>query len=135
MLDAVTELLLPEMSQQRQLFLIILSDGAPSDHNDRACEHGVNVWHEDMNVPPRPAGKKALNRCNFGGKGSNCRQNVIKAVREECLQKIVRCGIHFIQGLHAVVEAVSPLSRHRCVVALWSSSVPRAALFLEQLCF
>jgi len=40
-LDKVLEILSPEKHQNSHLFLIFLSDGAPSDHNELPCEHGV----------------------------------------------------------------------------------------------
>ena len=44
-LDAVLEVLSTDAcATKRQLFLIFLSDGAPSDHTEMVCKHGVQVW-------------------------------------------------------------------------------------------
>lgn len=83
------DLLLPEMNQARQLFIIILSDGAPSDHTERVCEHGIPVWQPDCAGGVLKNGKPVLQKCRSGIK---CRQNVVEQVRKECLQKVTRWG-------------------------------------------
>lgn len=45
--DMALSLLLGDAGCQSQVFLMFLSDGAPSDHNAHACAHGFYVWQED----------------------------------------------------------------------------------------
>lgn len=46
-LDEALGLMREDAAEQKQLFLVFLSDGAPSDHTGMACPHGYNVWETD----------------------------------------------------------------------------------------
>jgi hypothetical protein len=65
--DAAIELLKQDAGATSQLFLLFLSDGAPSDHKGVACEHGVYVWDDDPQGPIGRNGKRLLQWCPFGG--------------------------------------------------------------------
>ncbi len=43
-LDKALELLQPDRDGDHQLFVLFLSDGAPSDHAFMECDHGYQVW-------------------------------------------------------------------------------------------
>ncbi len=43
-LDELTDLLRADAGRQVQVLVIFLSDGAPSDHQEFQCGHGVQVW-------------------------------------------------------------------------------------------
>lgn len=61
------ELLNEDATQHRQLFLIFLSDGAPSDHIFRSCPHGFMVWQHDPNGGVHAkSGKPKLTNCPYG---------------------------------------------------------------------
>ena len=88
-LDAVLALLRKDAQHGRQLFLLFLSDGAPSDQVGLACaEHGVLVWQE---APGRARykGKAALNTCPGGFR---CRAQVKEWLLEQCLERVTRLG-------------------------------------------
>ena len=79
-LDAALALLLADSNTQNQLFLIFLSDGAPSDHNDMACSHGSYVWKkgwdgEFIDCSPVQEGRKA------GRQALTCRRFVKDGVQ------------------------------------------------------
>mmetsp|Transcript_22384 Transcript_22384/g.54429 ORF Transcript_22384/g.54429 Transcript_22384/m.54429 type:complete len:327 (+) Transcript_22384:121-1101(+) len=102
MLDAVTDILMPETHTQRQILIMILSDGAPSDHLDRVCAHGTAIWQEASGGGTF-RGKKALRNCPWGN--ALCRQSVMKSVRSDCVQKVVRVGDIFGRDRTTVVTA------------------------------
>ena len=88
-LDAAVELLKGDAKDQRRLFLIFLSDGAPSDHVARMCSHGVCVWQDtgDGRVNPK-TGKFTLQTCPVGR--HNCRMSVRSQIPQG-EQMSVRC--------------------------------------------
>ena len=89
-LDAVLGLLYEDaVATKRQLFLIFLSDGAPSDHVDMVCKHGVQVWQ------PCPSGRMTrqnrprLQKCPTA---RECRAELKARVEKECCQRLRRIG-------------------------------------------
>lgn len=48
--DAAITMLKQDAAANSKLFLLFLSDGAPSDHTDMECPHGVAVWQPDPNA-------------------------------------------------------------------------------------
>ena len=92
-LDKVLEVLKPDKAQSSHLFLIFLSDGAPSDHNEVTCQHGAQVWQPD------PAGgmfkgKPSFNENACGSKetAKECRKAVKQYIQNECLKKMRELG-------------------------------------------
>ena len=74
-----------------QLLLMFLSDGAPSDHVERAClAHGVQVWSTDEEALTLRNGKQRLKDCPTA---QACRSDIVRKVREECCRKIVHLGV------------------------------------------
>eukprot|EP00899_Mesostigma_viride_P022201 jgi/Mesvir1/3165/Mv16331-RA.4 len=91
-LDAALELMAEDAGHSTQLFLVFLSDGAPSDHSDMVCSHGVNVWAAcpSGDVSMEHGGRLQLMTCGAGV--STCRQEIRRRVAEECLQRVRRMG-------------------------------------------
>lgn len=78
-----------------QLLVVFLSDGAPSDHKFTECIHGVPVWSE-VDSPRFILRKPPLRRCEYGlQNGVNCRANVQKKVKADCLKAIQDIGDRF----------------------------------------
>ena len=74
-----------------QLLLMFLSDGAPSDHAERACgAHGVQAWSTDEDALSLRNGKQRLKDCPTA---QACRSDITRKVREECCRKIVHLGV------------------------------------------
>ncbi|GFR40057.1 hypothetical protein Agub_g595 [Astrephomene gubernaculifera] len=94
-LDAALDLLAGDAARQSQLFLVFLSDGAPSDHTEMACTHGYYVWQPDYNAQGtyggrgQGRGKQPLQRCPIS---NACRNEVRRAVAEECVSRVRRLG-------------------------------------------
>jgi len=87
-LHKAIEILREDADRQVQLFLVLLSDGAPSDHSEQTCVHGVQVWQEGNNRV-KFKGKTALRAC-VGGQA--CRLQLKKAVEADCLARIEELG-------------------------------------------
>ena len=92
--------MLPDLNRPVQLMAVFLSDGAPSDHVFMECQHGVNVWRQEL------GGAKG----QFGrGKGSNdsqlamsecsdvkrCRQLIRQSVTAKCVELVKAMGDEF----------------------------------------
>ena len=122
-LDALTNLLLNDLNKQVQLFVIFLSDGAPSDHIELVCEHGVSVWKSPD--------------CNFFGanlplqncmQAQVCRANLQERVKLECISKIRFLGESFGRDriqLHTV--AFGPPSENYTVLQEMAKALPRSS--------
>ncbi len=63
-LDAALELMKEDAGHTNQLFLVFLSDGAPSDHTEMACPHGVRVWQPDPQGGVNVNGRPLLQKCH-----------------------------------------------------------------------
>ena len=80
-LDKALELLEGDDTALNQLFLVFLSDGAPSDHTMMDCKHGVRVWEDDpYGGIHRLTGKPKLKECP-SGLSKYCRAGLIKSVQ------------------------------------------------------
>jgi hypothetical protein len=90
-------------SADGQLFLLFLSDGAPSDHTEMTCMHDVPVWQASGFATHY--GKPKLQQCITSGV---CRASVIKNVQDECLKKIEHLGDLFGRDRVYVVSATNP---------------------------
>jgi hypothetical protein len=76
----------------RKLFLLFLSDGAPSDHSELACMHGVQVWQPDPGSAQQYRGKKNMLRTCDYERTSKCRQVVKSSVQRDCLERLTLLG-------------------------------------------
>jgi len=89
-LDKVLELF--RIDNARKLFLLFLSDGAPSDHNFLECAHGVQVWQPDLlNAKMHRSGRPSLRACG-NDSNSKCRQAVKERVQKDCLERLTKLG-------------------------------------------
>lgn len=80
---------------EAKLLILFLSDGEPSDHSERACLHGVQVWQNDgsgaVMAPLKEGGRQrqALRKC---ATHTLCRRQLRNAVHLECLRRIAQLG-------------------------------------------
>jgi hypothetical protein len=94
-LDKALEILQQDAPNRGTLMLLFLSDGAPSDHVERHCDHGVAVWKE---APVRARmqrgriGRAALNECPYSMPRWQCRQNTRNAVCTDCVKRVLQIG-------------------------------------------
>jgi hypothetical protein len=92
-LDKALEVLQADASSCRTLMLLFLSDGEPSDHLERCCEHGVAVWKEDAGQQMlRRSGRSNLNMCFARRRPWECRKTVKLEVHKECLLRVLKIG-------------------------------------------
>jgi len=89
-LDKALEILQADASNRGTLMLLFLSDGAPSDHCTRRCNHGFPVWQSTGALLRN--GKQAFRECPLASPQWQCRADVKKDVDRECLQKVVQIG-------------------------------------------
>ncbi|KXZ55301.1 hypothetical protein GPECTOR_3g436 [Gonium pectorale] len=90
-LDAALELLKGDAARGNQLFILFLSDGAPSDHVFMQCAHGYSVWQPDPHNGFLANGRPRLQECPIS-KGNSCRAALRKSVKDECVKRIRRIG-------------------------------------------
>eukprot|EP00899_Mesostigma_viride_P007668 jgi/Mesvir1/16902/Mv15772-RA.1 len=88
-LQKAIELLREDAHHNARLFVLFLSDGAPSDHNEMECSHGIQVWQADPSGRLFK-GKPALNNCWKGN--STCRRVVHDNVKADCLRAVTKLG-------------------------------------------
>ena len=129
-LDQLHDLLRRDAAHGRQLFLLFLSDGAPSDHTTIPCEHGIMVWQEmENNGLTRRAfhnGKPPLRNCCFGGRA--CRAAVQKKVTNQCAQRIQQLGDLFGRDRTYIgTVAFGPPSEDYQVLQTMAAQLPRGS--------
>jgi len=92
-LDKALEVMQADAFSCRTLMLLFLSDGEPSDHLERCCEHGVAVWKEGEGQQMlRRSGRSNLNTCFAHGLPWVCRKMVKVEVHKECLLRVLKIG-------------------------------------------
>ncbi|KXZ55302.1 hypothetical protein GPECTOR_3g437 [Gonium pectorale] len=123
-LDAALELLKGDAAHGNQLFLIFLSDGAPSDHVDMQCAHGYSVWQHD----PRGGmykGKPRLRSCPLSGA---CRAAIHKSVNDECVKRIQHIGdLLGRDRVHMHAVAFGPPTEDYAVLQSMAKALPRSS--------
>ena len=125
MQDTAIRLLSGDARRQTQLFLMFLSDGAPSDHTELACPHGVRVWQPDYSGNVMPSGKPMLQNCRFS---SACRSNVRKAVETACVKRIQQLGdLLGRDRVYVGTVAFGPPSEDYAVLQAMSAMMPRSS--------
>jgi hypothetical protein len=76
--------------------VFFVSDGAPSDHNDVACKHGVNVWQPDAYAQQlglsHRSGGHVLRSCSTA---AACRQETKQRTVIECCDIVRQIGAMF----------------------------------------
>ncbi|KAJ8599256.1 hypothetical protein CTAYLR_006219 [Chrysophaeum taylorii] len=123
-LDAVVARLAAK-SGQKQLFLMFLSDGSPSDHVDMACEHDVQVWQPRPYGALRWDGKPQLRECSTA---SACRDAIRNFVRKECVKKIQLLGdLVGRDRIFVGTVAFGPPTENYSVLQQMAAAVPRSS--------
>lgn len=89
-------LLQADLGQPTQLFLVFLSDGAPSDHKETLCSHGIMVWQADEAGARLRDGRAMLRSCAGSGddpkQAQQCRAQVKEEVQQSCVRIVQRIG-------------------------------------------
>jgi len=118
-----------DQHNDKQLFLIFLSDGAPSDHCFRECRHGFCVWQasESGEQVQDKAGqlRKKLTSCISAWK---CRKAITDDVLQECLDLVSDFGDTFGRDrlFLATVAFGSPEEDYQ-VMQTMSKKLPRSS--------
>ena len=121
-LDRVLEVLVGDVLTQTQLFLLFLSDGAPSDHNELACRHGIQVWQPGHGTFK---GKPALRTCPDT---HNCRKAIQAHVRSECVKKVQKLGDLFGRDrVFIATVGFGPASESYEVLEEMARAMPRSS--------
>ena len=125
-LKKVHQILQKDKNQNMQIFLLFLSDGAPSDHIFMKCKHKVDVWQIDPNRTDLYRGKPRLKDCS--GLARNCRQNIIESVNNECVSIIRKCG-QFVgyDRMHVHTVAFGSPSEDYIVLERMASVLPKSS--------
>jgi hypothetical protein len=124
---AASDILLEEAGLQSQLFLVFLSDGAPSDHADMECDHGICVWQPDGTGMIRPNGKDQLHSCGYTTV-QTCRQQLRQRVETECVRIIRNLGDMLGRDrvqIHTV--AFGPETENYAVLQNMAAALPRSS--------
>lgn len=92
-LKRLRKLLKDDAKRKVHPVVFFVSDGAPSDHIDAACKHGVNVWHPDPTARGvHRSGRPILQSCVSP---QPCRQEVKKQTVTECCDIVRELGAMF----------------------------------------
>ena len=97
-LDKVIKLIENDRYQNSQILIIFLSDGAPSDHNNMKCSHGIQVWQTDpRHIPVKLKGTSKFQllectSCTSSRSRSQCRHLLKQKVTIECVNRITKIG-------------------------------------------
>jgi hypothetical protein len=123
-LDAALEALRRDVEQDRQLFLLFLSDGEPSDHQMIPCEHDVFVWQRELDGRT-DLNRPALKMCSGGAK---CRAEVKRLVLKMCLDRVAALG-KLLGPSKAYVGTVAfgPPNENYEVLQLMAEQLPRGS--------
>eukprot|EP00798_Chlamydomonas_sp_ICE-L_P013595 gene13595-19468_t len=120
-LDQALELLKGGAASQSSMFLIFLSDGAPSDHNSKACEHGVQVWQHARRTFN---GQRALNNCDLCGPAVGW--TLQKRVISDCVKKMKHLGDLFGRDrMYAATVAFGPPKENYSVLQKMAAALPK----------
>jgi hypothetical protein len=122
-----TEILKQEAGLQSQLFLMFLSDGAPSDHMDMECDHRYAVWQPDDSGVLMSNGKPQLQSCGWDT-AQKCRQQLHKRVKTECVQAVRHLGDLLGRDrvqIHTV--AFGPENENYSVLKQMAKALPRSS--------
>ena len=84
-LDKALEIMREDAKNRANLLLLLLSDGAPSDHTREPCEHGVCVW--EMNHKEEP-----FMGHSSQGQAWNCRKKLQAKIPLACRERIKQMG-------------------------------------------
>jgi hypothetical protein len=125
-LDKAIEVLEADAFSGAQLFLVFLSDGAPSDHCQMCCQHGVQVWQDDCDSERRKNGRFPFLVCEDPRTAQMCRGEVRASVKDKCLDRISRLGDLFGRDRTYVgTVAFGPESEDYQVLKDMAAKLPR----------
>ncbi|PNW88703.1 hypothetical protein CHLRE_01g040950v5 [Chlamydomonas reinhardtii] len=123
-LNAALELMREDASAPKQLFMVFLSDGAPSDHVQMACPHGNYVWQADPTAGCTAQGKPRLIECRSKG----CRAVVKRTAHSDCLARIRAMGDLLGRDRVSVnTVAFGPAAEDFAVLQAMSQVLPRGS--------
>lgn len=92
-LKKVHNLLKADSKRRVHPVVFFVSDGAPSDHIDRECKHGVSVWQPDPAAQVlglvHKSGRPCLQSCVTS---TSCRQQVKQRTVDECCDIVRELG-------------------------------------------
>jgi hypothetical protein len=136
-LDKLLELLRRDAAHGRQLFLLFLSDGAPSDHTEIPCEHGTMVWKETpdylhgrfmLGGRRGQKGKSLLPNCYAGGDARACRAAVKQQVTDQCALRIQQIGdLYGRDRTYIGTVAFGPPGEDYTVLQTMAAQLPRGS--------
>ena len=90
-LDAVLRIVNEDLNKPMQYFVFFLSDGAPSDHIEMMCDHGITVWGaKDIGQQKVVKGKlkAVLNTCVSQKQTGKCRLQLMNTVVSQVIEKV-----------------------------------------------
>jgi hypothetical protein len=124
-LEKALEVLRHDAAHRRHLYLLFLSDGAPSDHTDLPCDHGVMVW-QNTHDAPMVKGRPGLLVCKDGG--ARCRAEVKEWVLDRCLDRVTRLGDLFGRDRTFIgTVAFGPPDEDYVVLERMAAQLPRGS--------
>ena len=125
-LQTVETVLRAHADAAAHMVVIFLSDGAPSDHVDRECMHGVQVWQPEPGGGVLRNGKQRLQQCCNGA--TTCRLALRHDVTVECCQRIERLGDLFgRERMHVHTVAFGPPDEDYEVLQQMAAVLPRSS--------
>jgi hypothetical protein len=125
-LDKAIEVLEADAFSGAQLFLVFLSDGAPSDHCQMCCQHGVQVWQDNCDGERQKNGRFPFLVCEDPRTAQTCRGEVRASVKGKCLDRISRLGDLFGRDRTYVgTVAFGPESEDYQVLKDMAAKLPR----------
>jgi len=106
------------------LFVIFLSDGAPSDHVQMECMHGVKVF--EQKYKKKEEEKEEKEPCEDCPTSRGCCSMLHALVRERCVEEVARLrDIFGSDRLYFGTLAFGPLSEQYRVLQEMGSKLPR----------
>ena len=84
-LDKALEVMKSDAPNRSNVLLLFFSDGAPSDHQFIACEHGVKVFEIDRKLDPKM-------QHSTTGSAWHCRKKIIAQLEKDCCNRVRRIG-------------------------------------------
>ncbi|CAJ1947687.1 unnamed protein product [Cylindrotheca closterium] len=84
-LDKALEVMKADAENTSSLLLLLFSDGAPSDHQSRQCDHGIDVFQINKEIYPEMHHDSKI-------QANKCKNKITREVREECCQRVKAIG-------------------------------------------
>ncbi len=120
-LEKILELLIPDFTSNTRILIMFLSDGAPSDHMGRECEHGIDPWRRDSNnrlISHHWCGSKTI--------ACHCRSTVRNSIKDECVNAVKTIGILYGNDrVQMCTVAFGPTSEKFTVLKEMAEALPK----------